>query len=262
MPSPMRKLDGVVTITDAGTTFDPTKIVIENGHNPRTPDALRANVERLKPLIVAAGGVMQQIWVRKDGERIILVDGESRLTAVMELIASGAMEIPSVPIKLLSGMADEAARLIEAMRANTGEPLAKWEHGATFNRLQRIGWHDGQIAKQLGFTERYVYEARLLADTPVEMRNMLSAGSVSQGAALAAIKTVGPSQALADIKAASVAAGGAPVKRQKARNNATIIAICERMLESCMADPEAPGMYTTVHKGDIDDLREALKVGA
>lgn len=172
--------------------LDPRKIVIEEGHNPRdyTLPENREHLDKLKASI-REHGTRSPLWVRWNtatGEAI-LVDGECRLRANLELIAEG-VEIASVPTMQVQG-GDEASRLVLALTANTGKPLSKWEDGAAFNRLFHFGWSEAKISEKTGQKERYVREAMELANAPKAVKEMLSAGTITPAIALKEVREKG-----------------------------------------------------------------------
>ena len=201
----------------------PSMICVEEGHNPRNyalPEN-RAHLDELKRSI-AQLGVLNPLWVRFDvpsaGEKktAVLVDGECRLRAVLELIAEGT-EIRSVPVIQVEGKS-ETERLLLAITANTGKPLSKWELGEAFRRLLRFGWSEADVSKKTGYTARFVCEAVELADAPDEVKELLSSQAVTPSLALATLRTNG-TQATAILKARVEVAkvnGQKTAKRDKA----------------------------------------------
>jgi ParB family transcriptional regulator, chromosome partitioning protein len=179
-----------------GFNVDPRTITVEDGFNPRdfnSPEA-RAHLEALKASIKALG-VKRQIWVRlegpKDAKKVILVDGECRLRAVMELIAEGE-EILSVPVIQKSiGVTSIADRLVLAMTANEGLPLNQLEVGKTYQRLVAYGWTPEKIAAQAGKTDRYVRDALSLAEAPDAVRALVASGAVTKARAIKEVKEHG-----------------------------------------------------------------------
>ncbi len=160
--------------------IDPRVLKIEPHFNPRNyrlPEN-RAHLDELKANIKIRG-VQRPLDVRFDpqSESAIVVDGECRYRAVMELIKEGE-EIESVPCVQVSG-GNEVSRLELAITANTGKPLSKWEIGGAFQRLIGFGWDTGKIAERLGFQERFVKEAMEVADAPEDVKHLLSAGAVT-----------------------------------------------------------------------------------
>lgn len=200
----------------------PSMIRVEEGHNPRDyrlPEN-RAHLDELKRSI-AQLGVLNPLWVRFDvpaeGEKktAILVDGECRLRAVLELIDEGT-EILSVPVIQVEGKS-ETERLLLAITANTGKPLSKWELGEAFRKLERFGWSAVKISERTGYTPRFVGEAIELADAPEDVKELLSAQAVTPSLALAEIRKNG-SQAAAVLKQrveVAKANGQATAKREK-----------------------------------------------
>jgi ParB/RepB/Spo0J family partition protein len=172
--------------------FDPRLIHIESGHNPRNyklPEN-HAHLEELKASI-KENGVLQPLLVRYDAatKQAVLVDGECRLRATLELIAEG-VEIEAIPAIQVAGN-NEAERLVIALTANTGKPLSKWESGLAFVRLSKFGWDTAKISTRLGFSERFVKEAMELSDSPEEVKLMLSERAVTPSLALDHIRKHG-----------------------------------------------------------------------
>ena len=201
----------------------PSMVCVEEGHNVRRYDLPenRAHLDELKRSI-AQIGVQMPLLVRFDvpsaGEKktAILVDGECRLRAVLELIAEG-MEIRSIPVIQVEGKS-ETERLILSITANTGKPLSKWELGDAFRRLLRFGWSEADVSKKTGYNARFVAEAVELADAPEEIKHLLSEQAVTPSLALATLRTNG-SEATAILKArveAAKSSGQKTAKRDKA----------------------------------------------
>ena len=163
----------------------PQTIRIEKNHNPRDYRLAEnhAHLDELK-LSIRENGVLVPLLVRFDPEskEAVLVDGECRLRAVLELIREG-VEIVAVPTVQVKGN-DPANRLVIALTANTGKSLSKWESGTAFQRLVGYGWEIEAIASKLGFTERFVKEAIELADADDEVKKLLSERAVTPSLAL------------------------------------------------------------------------------
>lgn len=160
--------------------MDPRIIQIEKEHNPRSYH-LKENIDHLAELkaSIKVRGVLQPLLVRYDSQQqcAVLVDGECRLRAVLELIGEG-VEIETIPILQVQG-GNETERLVIALTANTGKPLSKWESGTAFKRLANFGWASAKIAEQLGYSERFIKEAIELTDAPEEVKHLLSEGAVT-----------------------------------------------------------------------------------
>ena len=107
--------------------IDPRLIRIEDGFNPRqyTLKENRDHLDALKSSIREMG-VRVPVMVRWDvgTEQAILIDGECRVRACLELIAEG-VDIKTIPVLQAQG-ANEADRLILAITTNTGKPLSQW----------------------------------------------------------------------------------------------------------------------------------------
>jgi ParB-like chromosome segregation protein Spo0J len=175
------------TRKDLGGFMDPRLIRIEKGHNPRDYKLLenRAHLDSLK-VSIATAGVRQPLLCRLEGGQCILVDGESRLTAVLELINEGA-EILTIPVMQVT--ANTAAdRIAIAVGANTGKPLSEWELGGAFKRLSGFGWDNEQIAAQFGITSQKVAKCIEMADMPQDVKQLLSERAITPALAISTIK--------------------------------------------------------------------------
>ena len=218
--SGVKGLDGHLGTRDLAQ-FDPRKIRVDRGFNPRSPLELRKNVDRLKPQILAEGGVQQPLWVWRDGSECVLMDGESRLTAVLELIREGKLRdedfpkgLVTVPVLYFAGMAKEGDRALAALTANGGKPLERWEIGLTFARLVNLHWTVKDIAERRGVRAAYVTECIALAESSDEVKEMMSAKLLSESAVVKAVREHG-SKAEKVLKEKVDANGGARVRRHR-----------------------------------------------
>lgn len=180
--------------------MDPSIIRIEKGHNPRDyrlPEN-RAHLDSLKTSIRAIG-VLNPLMVRFDAGQAVLVDGECRLTAVLELINEGT-PIKTVPVAQVVAN-NEAERIMLAVTANTGKSLSEWELGNAFKRLRAFGWSDEDIATKSGVTPAKVARCVELADAPQDVKQLLSERAVSPALALQVIRKKGTKAGTEELKA-------------------------------------------------------------
>jgi ParB-like chromosome segregation protein Spo0J len=206
--------------------INPRLIDVEPGFNPRNYD-LPENREHIDGLKRSIGerGLLLPLVVRFNVEsgRATLVDGECRLRSIMELIAEGNVlasetDVPCFPAP--KGSNDESARLLDAITANTGKPLSKWELGSAFARLYNFGLSPEKIAARTGYTERFIREAIELSEAPEEVKTLLSQKSITPSLALATLRING-SEATAILKQKVVEAkstGQTTAKRAKAKD--------------------------------------------
>lgn len=243
MQEPNRLRDIKVSARDQ-LMIDPRNIAIEKNHNPRNyhlPEN-RAHLEELKASI-RANGTLVPLLVRWDAEarQAVLVDGECRLRANLELIKEG-IDILAIPTVQVAGN-NEADRLIMSLTANTGKPLSKWEIGAAFQRLINFGWSTEKIASKMGYTERYVKESLELSDAPDDVKQLLSQQAVTPSLALQHIRRSGPG--------ASATLTAAAAKAKPAKKGGKAIAKRER---------KAPkGMRLSAD--EVAEILKALRTG-
>jgi hypothetical protein len=190
-------------LTHMGKAFDavrvnPTTIAIEKDFNPRdfSLPQNRAHLDNIKNNIKALGFLdSHPLTVRLDGppnaKYPVLIDGECRLKAVLELIAEGH-DIKTVPvIQKSTGVGTVAERIVVALASNEGLALTQMEVGKSYLKLLGYGWTKEQIMERTGKSERYVREAVAIADAPEEVRQMVASGEVSQQAAIKATRELG-----------------------------------------------------------------------
>lgn len=200
--------------------IDPRTILIDDHFNPRDyslPEN-HAHLDALKRSI-RENGTLVPLLVRYDPERkaAVLVDGECRLRANLELIAEG-VDIAKVPTSQVPGN-NEVNRLITAISANTGKPLSKWELGGAFQRLYNKGLSHEEIATKTGYLEPFVVQCIELADAPDEVKQLLSSQAITPALALAELRTNGAAavQTLQNIASEHKATGKkGPATRAKA----------------------------------------------
>jgi ParB/RepB/Spo0J family partition protein len=215
----------------------PGMILIESGFNPReyTLAENRKHLDALKGSIREMG-VRVPLLVRWDvgSEQAILIDGECRLRACLELIAEG-VEIKSVPV-LQEQTSNEADRLLLAITTNTGKPLSQWESGKAFRRLLGYGWAVDEIAKKTGHSVRFVKESLDLSDAPEEVREMLSSGSVTPALAVKTIREKGDGAAkiLRERVSEAKAKGKSKAGRPKATESSKLLTIGDKLVEEIM----------------------------
>ncbi len=234
-------------------TIDPAVITVENSFNPRNYDLPEnhAHLDELKRSILQIG-VQIPLLVRFDSENKIpvLVDGECRLRAVLELISEGN-DIKGVPVIQVPGN-NQADRLLTAITANTGKPLSKWELGGAFQRFVNWGWTPDQIATKTGYTASFVTQAIELADAPDEVKQLLSSQAITPSLALAELRQNGTA-AVANLQKAATEAKAkgskGPAKRAKKSKSHPVPS-------GKQAAPPAPAVAPTLSKVLLDVLKD------
>jgi ParB-like chromosome segregation protein Spo0J len=211
--------------------IDPRTIDIEPGFNARdyTLPENRAHLDRLKLLIIEAGRVNDPIIVRLNREtgRAIVIDGECRLRAVLELIAENVYpfteaDMPCYPAP--PGSDDEATRRFASLYANEGKSFSKWELGRGYQALFDLNISLTTIAKKTANSESFIRECIDLSNAPDELKQLLSSQAVSPAEAIRVVRSADIPAAVSTLQAAvqEKKAKGlkGPVKRAKAPSQA------------------------------------------
>lgn len=130
--------------------IDPRNIVVQEGFNSRVDfgdiDELASQIHEqgvLNPITVIP-------FTTEDGtEKYRLVDGERRYRATMKLIESG-FEIPRIPALFQPKSTSKEDMLIQQLMRNEGKPFSEYEYGIAFQKFQKFGYSNADIAKKLG----------------------------------------------------------------------------------------------------------------
>jgi hypothetical protein len=193
------------------TANDPREIVIVDGWNVRDMNSAetREHIATLKLSMLTNGyDPTKPISVRYDRKTGVktLVDGQCRLTAARELWD----EHHEIYVPQIRTEGDEAQLTAASLSSNAGHPLTQWEIGEGCRRLTRFGWGIDKIAASICKSKRYVTDAIALSNVSLDAKAMLSAGTVTPGAVLHAVKEHGPDKATEALQEAIAAQPDAP----------------------------------------------------
>lgn len=177
-----RKIPGVSKETNF--QVDPRLIEVEPGFNrPIDPD----HVAQLKASI-RDGAIIPPIAVRVDAGRIILVDGEHRWRAVMQLIDEG-IEIVSMAAMQFRG--NDVERVAHLLTSSQGKPLSPLEAGLQYRKLIGFGWDARRIAARVGKSVSHVDQCLLLANSNNDVQEAVKRGDVSASLAADTVRAHG-----------------------------------------------------------------------
>lgn len=163
---------------------DPRVIEVEPGFNrPINPDHVAALKESARN-----GAIFPPVYVRVEPGRIIMVDGEHRWRAVMELIAEGVEFKSMSAIQFRGSDADRIAHLITSSQGHGLSPL---EAGLQYSKLERMGWSRKDIAGRVGRSLAHVDDCLLLAHANTDVHTHIRAGQISGSTAAKIVKKHG-----------------------------------------------------------------------
>lgn len=153
--------------------------------------------------------------LRGFADRVIVVDGHTRLSAVLLAIEEGA-DIESVPVCLLPKSTNMDDILVSLVVANAGEKLTMLETSIVVKRLQARGsMEDGEIANKLGVTTTQIDNLSILAAAPKAVHQMVAASQVAASTVIELIRKVGVEKAVAQLKEQLAAANANGKKNGK-----------------------------------------------
>lgn len=192
-----KSIEGVSKVTHF--KVDPRLITIEEGFNVRakvngvmTP-ARREYIDSLKAAKLA-GATFPPLDVRVEDGVVILIDGENRLIADLELIKEGN-DIQTVECRQLRD--NDAERV--AHMVGTGEQGLKLTHleaGHGYRRLRGFGWSVQRIAKRARRSDTHIEQGIMLAESDTAIQQMLIKEEVASDVVLPLLRKHGSKKTL------------------------------------------------------------------
>lgn len=177
--------------------LDPRIIERETGFNSRFDFG---DIGALMDEILAAGEVLQALLIRKEGNRILLVDGDRRLTAVTNLITEGRWpEDPNhpgyplpIPCRSEGKNVSPVDRKFAMLSLNNGKPFSLLEKAFTYRDILELEdtIPDAEIARRTGETKQAVSNAlTLIRKAGTGLIDIIKDGKLSATTALEIAKT-------------------------------------------------------------------------
>jgi hypothetical protein len=253
-----RAEDGT-TLKLEGRNLPPRTIVKQEGWNSRdmSSPATRDHIENtLKPSIKARmndglPGLFDPIkvrYIRATGTPL-LIDGECRLTAYLELWDEGIEA--NIPVIDTDGSAADLR--VSTLVGNSGLPLTPLEIGLQCKRLRDgLCKSEDWIAEHIGKPRRFITDAIALHDAPEEAKALVAAGEVTPSAVLHAVKEHGADEGVKVLKAAvaarptppspaqaSIPGTAKPAKAPKPVARPKVLSKREQALQEPLAAPQA-----------------------
>jgi ParB/RepB/Spo0J family partition protein len=148
-----------------------------NARDFSTPEN-KDHVARLAKLI-GESGIQNPLRVRIDGDRVILVDGESRLRAAYKAKEAGSKLVREVPVLIDMDSDDETKRVEALVVKNTGKPLSMLETLAVVKRLLALGKSKADIQTSLQFSRTHLANLMLLDKATEQTFDYLKDGAIS-----------------------------------------------------------------------------------
>lgn len=129
---------------------------------------------------IAKVGIKVPPIVRRDGENLILVDGERRLRAVLLAKKRFGAMIKTIPVELEGRYTNEEDNLITSIIANElREDVPPLERANGYKRLMDGGYDVTEVAEMLGRTVDHVTRQLRLLEASPKVRKALKDGRIS-----------------------------------------------------------------------------------
>jgi len=215
MANPAPSLKALAESKTAGinkaTSFrvNPNLIHFEEWFNLRLEgEELDAHIERLF-LAMKAGAFIPPVDVSIVEGKIIARDGHCRTRAARRLLE----EMPEYTLECRQLRGNESDAVLHMLGTGGGsKPLSPLEQGKGFLRLINMGLKSSEIAAKLGVSRATIDNGLVLAESPVDVQQMIAKGEVSATTARAAVKQ--GSKGVAALKDAVEKSRSAPVKKK------------------------------------------------
>ena len=235
--------------------FEPEKLEVEEGLNPRVPnEGYKAHIRDLVSSMVQHGFYSDKplagYITKRDGiDTVIVYDGGSRLVAAIEARKQGA-RFTTIPVVIdQKGKAKEDI-LVAMVRGNTGRRLAPYELGLICKRLITFNWDTKRIATELGITVQYTEKLLKLMAADFRIREMVAYERVSAETAISTL-TKYPERAYEVLTEALDTAQGA------GKTKVTMRFVASAMVERAAKKAAVP-MYEALKSVMADDCFDAL----
>jgi hypothetical protein len=186
-----------------GFNVDPRIIEVETGFNRPIS---RATVEGFKTTM-RNGRKIPALLVRVEDSKIILVDGEHRLIAALELIGEG-IQIVSMEATQFRG--NDVDRIMYMLASASENPISPLVQGVRYSQLRAFGLTNHMIHEGTGKSVTYIAECIALSEANSDVHTAIANGDISSTEAKKVVKEHG-SKAGAVIAAAKATSGNKKV---------------------------------------------------
>ena len=159
----------MATPNAAYPTMDPRQIIVkrldrQRQENITDVDDLKDSIARLRAKAPHTGGFIHPVVTRQEDGQTILVVGERRLTAALEL------NLPNIPYRDFAELTHQEAEEIELEENSKRRDITWRDQVRSISRLHNIyksqttGWNVDQTAERLGMSRAYVYKILYVND--------------------------------------------------------------------------------------------------
>lgn len=163
-------------------SIDPTKIVRQDGFNPRFDfGAIEELAQSIK-----ANGLLNAIRVKRlpvpdtKGNLFTLIDGDRRLTAIEALLKKGHEFPEGIPAIIVDKAQDDVTSLIQMFEANSGKTFLPLEEAAAYKRMQDAGMTIKQICAAVGRKQVHVTETMNILKADDSVKDAVTDGSIGK----------------------------------------------------------------------------------
>ncbi len=155
--------------------FDPQEIHVADGWNHRID--FETDKEKIMNQI-RYNGVKAPLNVKKTDGVVILVDGERRLRATLDLIKEGHV-IEAVPVRVAPKNSNDIDLFVDSLIANDSKALDENEEAVGFTRLINMGLSVSDISERTGRTEVLIRKRLKLAAASPDVKKALKKKEIS-----------------------------------------------------------------------------------
>lgn len=128
---------------------------------------------------IKASGVLQPLLVRRDGDRLVILEGERRVRACRK---AGETH---VPVQIDDRELDDVEVTLRQLVLNTQrENLSAVERGRTFARLmEKSGWTAAETARRTGLSEATISRDTAILTLPPDILRRVESGEIKASTA-------------------------------------------------------------------------------
>lgn len=140
--------------------------------------------------ISAAGGILQPLLVRREGDKLVVLDGERRLRAAK---LAGLTSVPVIVDEspMSDGEVVYRQLVLDAQRVE----LSPMERARAIQRLMTAtNWSDRELAAKLGVSPATVSKLLALTVLPADVQAQVASGRLAMSAAYELVKIADPAE--------------------------------------------------------------------
>lgn len=185
-PAPAPKASNPAGVMKRSNAYyiDPKAIVDDGDHNARFDlGDINELAEQIRVVLEqdpASGGLLNDIRVKRVGDKFQIIDGRRRNAAIQLLLKKGVEFPVGVPAKIVEKNQSRITSIQQQYIANGGKSFLPLEEAATFKTLKDEGCTLKEIADIVGRKQMHISQMLALIDADDSVKEALASGKIGK----------------------------------------------------------------------------------